>query len=216
VSESASTGYDTFTWKYIIQALGVIGSLAWSHINRSDTIRITECNDSEACEHCNTCIGTFALCYDTSNRSKNVFFKVSSCVDFQGRRISVEVMDTCVIWGIVPEFDTTWFDFCCLFNALNVFLVFPVRFENFDYIHPKIWHFGFVSVLRKTASIHWTTAGSIITRTGCTNWSGVHPPAVSVGVSGILNSDMKASPTVSNPYPSHPDLSRLDWEIGHW
>ena len=168
----------------------------------------TKLNISPTCE-------SISIGYDTSNRSKNVFFKVS-CVDFQGRRISVEVMDTCVIWGIVPKFDTTWFDFCCLFNALNVFLVFPVRFENFDYIHPKIWHFGFVSVLRKTASIHWTTAGSIITRTGCTNWSGVHPPAVSVGVSGILNSDMKASPTVPNPYPSHPDLSRLDWEIGHW
>jgi len=229
VSESTSTGYDTFTWKYIIQALGVIGSLAWSHTNRSDTIRITECNDSEACEHCNTCIGTFALCYDTSNRSKNVFFKVSSCVDFQGRWISdgsnghlCDMRYRARVWYYMVWLllFIQWLECFSSFSGKvwKFWWTILERQHNFLKwrVHPIIWYFGFVSVLRKTASIRWTTDGSIITRTGCINWSGIHPPAVSLGVSGILNSDMKASPTVSNPYPSHPDLSRLDWEIGHW
>ena len=146
---------------------------------------------------------------------------------FRGGEFLMELMDTCVIWGIVPEFDTTWFWLLLLIQCLECFSSFSgkvwkiwwtilERQHNFLKwrVHPIIWHFGFVSVLRKTASIRWTTAGSIITRAGCINWSGVHPPAVSVGVSGILNSDMKASPTVSNPYSSHPDLSELrNWPL---
>ena len=36
----------------------------------------------------------------------------------------------------------------------------------------------------------------------------IHPPTISVGGSGVLNLDMKASPTVSDHCPSHPYLSR--------
>lgn len=41
----------------------------------------------------------------------------------------MEVMDIPVIRDVVPELDTTWFDFCHLFNASNVF---PAKFEEFD------------------------------------------------------------------------------------
>ena len=185
----------------------------------------TKLNISPTCE-------SISIGYDTSNRSKNVFFKVSSCVDFQGRRISdgsnghlCDMRYRARVWYYI-----VWL--LLFIQCLQCFSSFSGKVWKFwwtilerqhHFLNWRVpagvgcwirWYLSDNLTFQVCVSIRWTTAGSIITRTGCINWSGVHPPAVSVGVSGTLNSDMKASPTVSNPYSSHPDLSKLrNWPL---